>query len=255
MPSPFPGMDPYLEHETIWHGFHERFIPALAEAISPQVRPAYFVEIDDHVYVHELPDKGPHLLGRGDVFLRKTETESRAGQAGGTITAPARVRFPAVDLERLSFLEIRAREDWRVITVLEVLSPTNKRAGPDREQFLAKRAQLLQSAVHYLEIDLLRGGPRLPFKRLPDCDYYALVSRVEERPEAGLWPIRLRQRLPVIPIPLEAPHPDAKLDLQAVLDRVYDAAGYDLILYQRQPKPRLSPKDAAWARKLLARSS
>ncbi len=88
------------------------------------------------------------------------------------------------------------------MTVIELLSPTNKYAGPDREQYLVKRRELLASPVHFVEIDLLRGGPRMPMQDLPECDYCVLVSRVETRLDAGLWPIRLRE-----PIRLRQPSP------------------------------------------------
>ena len=109
-----------------------------------------------------------------------------------------------MDIERLGFVEIRDRESWQVVTVLELLSPANKYAGPDREQYLAKRAQILNSAIHFIELDFRRGGPRLPLEGLGECDYYALVSRFEDRPQAGVWPIRLTDRLPVIPVPLRS---------------------------------------------------
>jgi hypothetical protein len=143
------------------------------------VRPRYVVRIDEQVYIHELSAEARQLLGRGD-----------------------QVRLPAVDVERQSFLEIRDRASRELVTVLELLSPSNKYAGPDRDQYLAKRSQLLVSRAHFVEIDLSRGGPRLPLENLPACDYYALVGRVEERFSAGLWPARLRERLPVIPIRL-----------------------------------------------------
>src|SRR5262249_55405960 len=153
---------------------------------------------------------------------------------GGTATlaAPTWVTLPAtVDQEALSFLEIRDREDRRLVTVIELLSPANKEPGPDREAFIAKRKRYLASGVHYLEIDLLRAFPRLPLQDLADCDYYVLVSRWELRPRAGVWPIRLRDPLPTIPIPLRGEFPDAKLDLKAVLDQVYEASGYEDYIY------------------------
>jgi hypothetical protein len=176
-----------------------------------------------------------------------------AAQAAGVIIqAPARAQLPVpIDEERQSFIEIRDRETREVVTVVELLSPSNKRSGPDREQYLAKRLRLLRSWVNLVEIDLLRGGPRLPVIDLPPCDYYALVSRYPERPDAGLWPIRLREPLPVIPIPLRGPHPDARLDLQLMLHRLYDAAGYEDYIYTVEPDPALSAEDAAWARSLL----
>jgi hypothetical protein len=244
-------MNPYLEQETVWHDFHERFCPMAAELLALQVRPHYIVKIDEHVYIHELPDASRTLIGRGDVTLAQRGEHPAAASA--TPAAPSRVRLPAVDMERLSYLEIRDRQDMRLVTIIELLSPSNKQPGPDREQYVAKRSQLLHSAVHFVELDLLRGGPRMPMENLPPCHYYALVSRMDERPHAGVWPIPLPDPLPVIPIPLVAPHPDARLDLKQVLDRVYDAAGYEDYIYQGQPRPPLAAEQAQWARQFEPR--
>jgi hypothetical protein len=251
MPSPFPGMNPYLEQESIWHDFHERFCPLVAELLTAQVRPHYIVKIDEHVYIHELPAESRHLVGRADVAVTRPPGSRGAQPAAEVLEAPAQVRLPAVDVESLSFVEIRDRASWQLVTALELLSYSNKYAGPDRDQYLAKRGQLLSSAVHLVEIDLLRGGPRMPLENLPACDYYALVSRVEERLQADIWPIRLRERLPVIPIPLRPPHGDARIDLQQVLHRIYDAAGYEDYIYRGQPHPRLSPDNANWAQQFV----
>jgi hypothetical protein len=138
---------------------------------------------------------------------------------------------------------------------MELLSPSNKYAGPDREQYLAKARQLQRSWVHFVEIDLLRGGPRMPWLDMPACDYCVVVSRVERRPKAGFWPIRLRERLPEIPIPLRRGDTDARLDLQQVLHRIYDAAGYAYHIYSGPPEPPLSAEDAAWAQQFRAAGS
>jgi hypothetical protein len=152
-----------------------------------------------------------------------------------------------VDVERVSFIEVRDRAHRQLVTVVAFLSPANKKPGPDREQYIAKRSQVLASPVHLVEIDLLRGGPRLPLENLSACDYYALVSRAEQRPEAWAWPVCLREPLPKIPIPLQASDPDAELDIQQVLHRIYDAAGYEDYIYEQGPYPPLSAEDAAWA--------
>jgi hypothetical protein len=165
------------------------------------------------------------------------------------------VRLPPVDVERLSFVEIEDRQSRQLVTAIELLSFSNKYAGPDREQYLAKRGRLLASAAHFVEVDLLRGGPRMPVQDLPECDYYAMVSRVEERFSAGLWPILLPDRLPIIPIPLRPPHSDARLDLQEILHRIYDAAGYEDYVYLGQPQPRLTPDRASWAQQFIPRTS
>lgn len=250
MPSPFPGMNPFLEQRSVWHDFHERFCPAAAEALAQQVRPDFFIRIDEHVYIHELSAEERHFLGRGDVTVHQAGQLQHTSSVA-TVEAPSRVRLPAVDIEQVSFLEICDRYEQKVVTVIELLSPSNKRPGPDREQYIAKRSELLRNYVNFVELDLLRGGPRMPMDHLEDCDYYALVSRWPERPDAGVWPIRLRDPLPTIPIPLDASHPDAKLNLQQVLHRVYDAAGYEDYIYRGEPDPPLSSDDVTWAGQLV----
>jgi len=248
--SPFPGMNPYLEQEDAWHDFHESFMPAVRELLNAQVLPRYFVKIDEHVYIHELDEESRRLVGRADLSVAKGPAGERSA-ATGLLEAPAFVWQPSVDVERLSYLEIRDRQNRQLITVIELLSPSNKWPGGDRDQYLAKQTKLLSSKAHLVEIDLLRGGPRMPWLELPVCDYCAVVSRLEERPRAGIWPIQLRERLPIIPVPLRTGEPDAKLDLQQILNRIYDAAGYEVYIYTGEPEPPLSAQDAVWAKEFL----
>jgi hypothetical protein len=256
--SPFPGMNPYLEQEAVWHDFHQSFMPVAREMLTRQVAPAYVVRVEEYLFIHELTANERVLLGRADAAVVEergggTDARPDAGSPAASVQAPAYARVPpAVDVERHSFLEIRDREGMGLVTVIELLSPSNKRIGPDREQYVAKRRQLFASPTHFVEIDLMRGGPRLPLDDLPHCDYYALVSRAEERPRVGVWPIRLRDRLPVIPIPLRAGDADTRLDLQEALDRVYDGAGYAYYIYRGAPAPPLAPDDAAWAKQLIS---
>jgi hypothetical protein len=251
MPSPFPGMNPYLERDVASHDFHERFIILGAGMIGSQVRPNYIVKIDEHISIHELGDESRRLLGRADLGLTPTRWSADPAPGGGLLEAPARIRLPDVDVEREAFVEIRDRHSQELITVLELLSPSNKRAGPDRDQYLAKRGQVLASPAHLVEVDLLRGGEPMPARDRPDCVYSVLVSRAEERPSADFWPIGLRAKLPVIRIPLRHPHPDATLDLQGLLQRVYNEAGYEFYIYEGQPQPPLSAEDLAWAQGLV----
>jgi len=252
MPSPFPGMNPYLEQEDIWQDFHDSMIPAIRDTLTPQVRPGYIVKIEQHIFIHEPEANELVLAGHGDVTLAHHRT-SRT-KTGGTAlvdTAPARIRIPSVQFEKHLFLEIRDRKNRELVTVLELLSPTNKKKGPDREQYLAKRSKLLRGNVHFIEIDLLRGWPRMPMEPEIACDYCIMVSRVEDRPDASLWPLKLRDRLPPVPVPLRDPSPDASIDLQQILDGVYDRAGYADYLYEGAPVPRLPRKDVAWAKSVL----
>ncbi len=258
MPSPFPGMNPFLEQEDAWSDFHLRFITTAAEEIGKQVRPAYIVKVDRNVYVHELPEDGLALLGRPDIYLAEESGEQRAARptASAVVAAPTRARLvPLTITERQAFLEIRDGADRKLVTAIELLSPSNKEHGSDRDQYLAKRNRYLDTGVHLVEIDLLRGGPRLPLHPAPKGDYCVMVSRAEERPEVGLWPIELRERLPVIPIPLTSAEHPAELDLQAVLHRVYDAAGYANYIYKFQPVPPLLPEDQRWASEIIAQKA
>jgi len=241
-------MNPYIERASVWHDFHERWIPLVADLIGAQVLPRYFVRIDEQMYIHEQSGEERHLLGRGDVLVPALSPPTvAAAPAGAVLEAPAQVRLPAVDTEGQSFLEIRDRDNHELVTVVELLSPTNKYKGPDREQYLGKARKLQQSWVHFVEIDLLRGGPRMPWLDMPECGYCVVVSRFEQRPKADFWPIRLRERLPEIPIPLRGGDADARVDLQQVLHRIYDAAGYAYYIYSGPPEPLLSTEDAAWA--------
>ncbi len=213
---------------------------------------AYFVRIDEQMYIHEQSSEDRRFLGRGDVLVPALSPNiTSAVAANAVLEAPAEVRQPAVDLEGQSFLEIRDRDRHELVTVVELLSPCNKYMGPDREQYLAKARQLQRSRAHFVEIDLLRGGPRMPWLDMPECDYCVVVSRVERRPKAGFWPIRLHERLPEIPIPLRHGDSDARIDLQQVLNRIYDAAGYAYHIYSGPPEPLLSTEDAAWAATLV----
>lgn len=252
MPSPFPGMNPYIDRASVWHDFHERWIPRVADLIGAQVLPRYYVTIDEHMFIHELSSEERRFIGRGDVLVPAlAPAGARPAGAGTVLEAPAEVGVPAVDTEAVSFLEIRDRESNEVVTVLELLSPANKYAGPDREQYLARARTIQRSWTHFVEIDLLRGGPRMPWLDMPPCDYYVVVSRAERRPRAGFWPIRLRDRLPQVPIPLRNGDADVLLDLQQVLDRIYDAAGYAFRIYSSPPEPTLSSEDAVWAAQFI----
>src|SRR4051812_45785928 len=228
MPSPFPGMNPYLERATAWESFHPHFITTTFQHIAAQLPPAYVIRIEYRVYIHEPPPDDRRYVGKSDLGVGRTPGPVAGG--GGppaAVIAPAYITMPdAVEVERVGHLTIRDRDGNDLITLIELLSPTNKKYGPDRVQYEAKRRELLRSPAHFVEIDLLRGGPRMHPDDLPSCDYCAIVSRVEERPRAGVWPWRLRDPLPALPIPLRSPDPDTLLDLKAVIDQVYDGGRY-----------------------------
>jgi hypothetical protein len=245
-------MNPYLEQSDAWEDFHQRFITHAADVLSGQVGANYLVKVEVRLHLHELPADERRYFGRADVGV----TVSPAGEplhaaSEGGVAAPVQLTLPEVEVQRSSSVEIRDRRRRRVVTVIELLSPTNKAPGQNRDEYLGKRNRILAERTHFVEIDLRRGGERPRMPELPKCDYYVLVSRAEDRPRMGMWPIGLRERLPVIPIPLTAPDPDVKLDLQALLHRVYDAAQYGKYIYTETPEPPLSAEDQAWAQQFL----
>jgi hypothetical protein len=157
------------------------------------------------------------------------------------------------DLEQESFLGIHDRLRREVVSIVELLSPKNKRPGGNRKKYLRKRSNLLKYAVHFVEMDLLRGGRAMPVPNRLDCDYSIFVSRTDRRPQADFWPVGLRAPLPTVPVPLRVGDADARLDLRAILDRVYDESGYQFYLHEREPDPPLTGDDGDWARMLIAK--
>ena len=255
MPSPFPGMDPILELQE-WDDFHSRLNIVISELLAPRLAPRYFVRAERRVYV-ESPGEADPLFRRPDVSVLWTgET------AGGTVVTvepatspePIECELPIPEERRETYLLIRLQETMEVVTVLETLSPANKRPGGDgRREYLEKREEVLHSQSHLVELDLLRGGARLPMSSpLRPADYYAIVSRRQRRPRAAVYAWTVRDRLPTVLVPLKKEDPDVPLDLPAAFTTVYDRARYDLSVNYHvdlQPPPR--DDDAAWMRGLL----
>ncbi len=253
-------MDPFIEGQES-DDFHPTFIGIIREQLTAQLRPRYVVRVERRVYVeHQVDDElaaEQSTFVRPDVsILKGSQAESAAGQGGGVAVAPIVVSLPQPSAEerREAFLTVRETETRAVVTVLEVLSPGNKRRGSDgRREYLNKRETVLSSSAHLVELDLLRGGLRLPtVERLPRGDHYAFVCRQERRWNAEVYAWTLREPLPTIPIPLAAGDPDARLDVQAAFTTAYDRAGYDYSLdYQAELTPRLKDSDARWAEKIV----
>jgi hypothetical protein len=247
-------MNPWLEQEGHWQDFHTKFLVALSERLVPRVGPNYYVLLEYHIYVHQEPEERVRLL-RGDLLVTGSATSSGGAHGTAVMEAPAEVEHPAPDVEpvRVLYLEIRHAAFGDLVTVVEMLSPSNKQ-GENRRDYLTKRGQLLASRTHLVEVDLLRGGEPMPDADRPLCDYSVMVSRAENRPRAGFWPVMLREPLPTIPIPLRHGDGNVRVDLQEALQHVYDASGYENFIYRGSPSPPLSPEDAAWAKPLLPAS-
>ena len=146
-------------------------------------------------------------------------------------------------------VEIRDVAERRLVTVIEILSPGNKR-GKGWEQYNDKRVELLGTRTHLIEIDLLRAGQRIHLLgELPDAPYFIFLSRVQKRPRTLVFPLNLRVKLPTIPVPLLPPDPDVSLDLQSAVDACFNLVHYERLLDSTQPPPppELNADDAQWA--------
>ncbi len=254
MTSPFPGMDPYLEHPEIWPGVHLLLIAALAESLAPQLRPKYSVSVEVRLY--ETTDDQALLVGIPDVAVQKTLRSAQNPPPNAVATLPAQpitVNVPMPLSIRQGYLEIREVTSKAVVTVIEVLSPINKRAGRGRQTYESKRQRILGSSTHLVEIDLLRAHEPMPmYGAALQSHYRVLVSRSSTRPQADLYRFNLQDQAAAFPLPLQQTDAEPVVALQQLLNDIYDRAGYDLKLdYQQQPVPPMSVEEAAWVGNLL----
>jgi hypothetical protein len=275
MPSPFPGMDPYLEHPAGWQGFHTEFAAALQRYLAPRLRPRYYVALEERVYLAEAQDP----VGAPDATIHPERECPRLPQGNGHAPrvqgghvqdhGSGRVLLATLPVpEEVSerYLEVRQAETDAVVTVVEFLSPSNKSAGPGRAKYLEKRMAVLGTRTNLVEIDLLRAGEPMPAtlvdvdglgdfrSREAARDYRILVARGRSRPYADVYTFTVRQPLPEIAVPLGADDGDVLVDLQDVFTGLYDTLAYDVRLrprYRSEPVPPLKPADAAWADRLL----
>jgi Protein of unknown function (DUF4058) len=257
MPSPFPGMDPYLESPVLWPDVHHELISEIRAALNLRLRPRYVARVELRVYISDEDDPGREALVPD---LRVKRHPRRKGGRQSRATAPAvtePVFAPTLMDEEIkeAFLKILHLETEDLVTLIEVLSPTNKiRGSRGRASFMSKRQEIMNTEIHWVEIDLLRAGvhsvsnPPLH----PSSDYRILASRSDQRTRTHYWPVGVRDALPVISIPLRGKDPEVPLDLGAVFRTVYDRAAYDVSIdYRKPPRPPLEGEDAKWARDLL----
>lgn len=257
MPSPFPGIDPFLESQG-WDDFHTRLITAISDCLAPQLRPRYVPRIEQRIYVERPFESGRAV--RADVAITTaprapTSSFGPGAMASAAVLEPAIVELAVSEERKESFLSIRHAKGAQIVTVVEVLSPSNKRAGGDgRTEYLTKRDDLLHSKTNLVEIDLLRGGLRMPTSTmLPAGDYFTIVRRGERSLQAEVFHWWLADCPPPIPLPLEVGVPDATIDLGMILAEIYDRASYALALdYDLAVEPPLSSEQARWAEEILA---
>src|SRR5215510_428790 len=233
MPTPFPGMDPYLERAGMWEEVHTRLIVAMADALGPYVRPKYRVGVEQRTYLAVMTPDEYELVGKPDVLVVAPRHQAQFAPAPGTAVGvtPHVAELPMPEEVTERYLVVREVVTGEVITVIELLSPTNKLTREGRLQYERKRLQVLGSATHLIEIDLLRAGSPFPFRvrdPVARSDYRILVSRAHHRPQAEVYLFTIRDAIPAIPVPLQPGEAEPLLALNDLVPDVYDRAGYDL---------------------------
>ena len=255
MISPFPGMNPYLEHSDLWPSVHHLLISELLKLLAPQLRPKYIVAVEVRIY--ETSGEDSLLVGIPDVTVQRPLTPTNPTTTNVAVATPSaepvRVTIPVPETVKQGYLEIREVETKEVVTAIEILSPVNKRSGEGRKAYEVKRQKVLGSLTHLVEIDLLRSGQPMPFySNGIQSHYRILICRSDRRPVADLYAFNLQNVIPQFPIPLKLGDIEPVVDLQTLLNSVYDIAGYDMrIDYTRNPVPPLADADTAWADALL----
>jgi hypothetical protein len=256
MSGPFPGMDPWLEEPNVWVGVHPRLLIYIADTLQPLLGNRYIAAVEERAYITTV-----EKVIAPDVMVR----EAISSQYGPACTAVAQIDDAVVieigDVEaRESYIEIRdIRSGEEVVTVIEVVSPSNKRAGTGREEYLDKQKKVLSSRASLVEIDLLRGGthllavPETEARDAKEYDYLVSISTPGDHYKRfRIYPRTIRERLPRILIPLKPSDPLVPLDIQALLDRVYETGIYATRLdYSKRCHPRLRHDDEAWAQERI----
>ena len=254
MPSPFPGMDPYLEEPSIWSDLHLTLIVAMRAELNAHLPKGYLAAADRHVWIEDAETDLRERV-RPDVHVIETSpTSAIATRESASAVMPRSVTLPLRERKGKPFLKIVDAQDRRVVTAVELLSPANKARGDDSKAYLAKREDYPAAGVNLVEINLLRAGtpPPLGKPNTPKGTYYILVCRANEMPRAERWIFTVRDPLPSVPISLRAGESIA-LNLRACLDRAYDEARYDEELdYTLPPMPNLDDAHARWAKRRLA---
>ena len=254
MPSPFPGMNPYLEQPDAWPTFHGNFIARIQRQLTPALPAGYFAKTEVALILHEPSAEERQYPMRADVAVGSESGGNGSTTATAARPAAFRTVLPGVVEERHYSTEIRDRRSRRLVTVIEHLSPANKPGGSNFGAYGLKRQRVVNEGANLVEIDLLRKGGRMPLGEVPPGDYCVTVARAAEAPAAEVWPFSLRDPLPTVPVPLDGGHADLSLNLMAALHAVHDEYEYARWLYDEPAEinPPLSPEDAAWAENLAA---
>jgi hypothetical protein len=259
MPSPFPGMDPYLEQH--WRDIHTRLMVYTVDQLQEQLPRDLLARVEETVTVDYDDDEKNRgvkpdvsVLREGPSFF-STDAEVVPEVLNVAVTEPLVVTVEEPPARHVEIFDTSAGN--RVVTVIEFLSPTNKLPGFGRDEYARKQADYLASKVNLVEVDLIRQGGfaiAVPQSALPK-NYrvpYLISVRHAGRPrEFKVYHAPLRERLPSIHVPLRRQDRDVVLDLQPLIDQCYTRGRYDRMNYAEELDPPLSPEDAAWAEERL----
>jgi hypothetical protein len=209
-------MDPYLEDESLWPAFHHQLITCLYQILLPGLVDRYRARVGQRHYITEQP-----------LFTSVLREEHRE-----------------------EFIEIRQRNDGRLVTLVDVVSPANKTMERGRQAYLEKRRESKTAGAHLVEIDLvLQGQPMLDYSRegLPDWDYAVTVTRANHPDRFEIYTAALEKRLPRFRLPLAGDDRDTVVDLHTTFTRSYDQGGFGAkIDYAQDPTTILSTEDRQW---------
>lgn len=257
MRSPFPGMDPYLERH--WGDLHSELVSLARTALNGALPPDLLARVEERVVVDRVDmDRLRVIYPDVHVYEDPTAqpTAGRGATAGQALAEPIVLEYD-IEEHTETFITIIDAEGGELVTVIEVLSPSNKLSGDGRDQYRRKRDELEQARVNLVEIDLIRRGswrellaPLVPPERI-ESTYRVITRRHHPRRRAELYPISLRHRLPIIAVPLRPADADVPLDLQSLLDQAYKNGRYDRTRYDLPLDPPLAGEDAKWAAELL----
>ena len=255
MQSPFPGMDPYTEARHLWKGLHTQLIGELSiHQLPPLLAPAYFVDAEPSLQISQERDVYPDVqivTGREPSHARPAGLGLPVAEATATVATA-----PAIEDEEEDAIFIREAETERLVTVIEILSYSNKTGGTEkRARYLLKRRELLNGGVHLVEVDLIRWGQRV-ITTLPDQPYHILVSRADEQLRSQVWSFGLGDPIPTAPVPLIAPDEHVPLPLQAAYTTIYAARGVRRRLdYRSDPEGPLTEAQRAYIRGQLTKEN
>lgn len=251
-------MDPYLEDPAFWEGFHDVLITECMYLVEKGLPDGYISNVKERAEVISTDDAAARVYVPDIGVSRRAARSRRKGKpgAGGVQLVEAVEHITLASLDsievREAYIEVLRVPGYELVTVIELMSPWNKN-GAGIAIHRGKRSGLVRDGVHFVELDLLRGGARAKLSEpLPSADYYALVFRGDRSPEVDVFSWKLRDKLPRIPIPLRAPDPDVPLDLSEALHTAYERGRYDRKLRYAQPlDPPFKGAQARWARELL----